>query len=96
MVDLADIRYEVAIQEESRVQVVLSCLQNQLYNVFMYVLNEDGVPLAQPASLPLSSNINRNSDTIPCKQLYPGNIATASRLGNVHCQNLIVFVCRKN
>ena len=68
MADFADIRYEVVVREESRVQAVLSCLQGQSYTVLLHVLNENGVPFDRPASLPLSSNVNRNSDTIPCKQ----------------------------
>ena len=70
--DPTDIYYQVIPRNGQRsIETVLSCLQGETYNVLLFVISQDGLPLSFPATQRFPTSINRgtesNLDTQRCK-----------------------------
>jgi hypothetical protein len=73
--DISEIYYKVAQRNDEReIQAEISCLPGQSYNVLLYVIDENGLPLKKAASLPLTRSFNNqqyvDTSTDQCKISY--------------------------
>ena len=70
--DPSDIHYQVIPRNgKQSVETVLSCLPGETYNVLLFVISKDGLPLSFPATQLFPTSINHGSesnvDTNGCK-----------------------------
>ena len=59
--DIPDIYYRVVQRKninQQEIQANISCLPGQSYNILLYVINENGLPQENAASLPLTRSFN--------------------------------------
>ena len=69
--NLSNINYAVIPRNgQDTVQGGLNCLPEGEYNVFLFVIRENGLPHSNPAELPLKRSVSRssrNADQAKCK-----------------------------
>ena len=73
--DPSDLHYQVIPRNgQQSVETVLSCLPGETYNVLLFVISKDGLPLSIPATQLFPASVNQatesNLDTNRCKLFY--------------------------
>lgn len=74
--DPSDIHYHVIPRnDQQKAETVLSCLPGEMYNILLFVISRDGLPLRFPATDLFHTNgTESNLDTTQCKLIaYPDN-----------------------
>ena len=70
--DPTDIHYQVIPRNGQRsIETILSCLQGETYNILLFVISQDGLPLSFPATQHFPTSVNHGTepylDTQTCK-----------------------------